>query len=638
MRINRIELRNVRNHQNTVLELDRLNIITGRNGAGKSSILYALEAALTGRCAVTDRAGRGLGDLVSVGRKGAKISIQIQAGKETYYIERSITATGGSTLKVDDWSGGAKAQQAELMARLGADPDTISCLLGVSAFLSMPEKDQREMLVRLAGAKATAGELQEWMGDELFSAWQEVVGPIDGATPETLKDWWRTAYDARARAKRELAAAEGRLAGLAELSHSDDLPDPTELPELEAQLTQLEEELRLAYEAKDARLWRERIEEELAETNRRQIILLAELEEAGAETQEVDLDGIKTRLEEARQTQRAAADTAADLAAQIRGLDAAIEAVQEASGACPLAPEHISCPLSGDDLKDLKKELEAKRRKLVRAHERAQKETSNASVRATELEDELKAAQARAEAAGRRDEAAAKLEDLEATIQRLEKELAELPAPEGDPVGIDILRERISRSRDIIARAQAVQEAREKQAEAEAQAEALRVEVNKYEALVALFEPQPTGIPNLMLKRTLDSISLQVSGALEAMTGGTYSVAIEPEPWRITVHNGRDTVEVRHLSASERFRVGVAFSVVLSRMAGLGILVIDDAEVLDRENRSLLSAYLDDLDFETVILLATRDDKPIPLDFQPEDVRLFWVEDGRVACLEPAAA
>jgi DNA repair exonuclease SbcCD ATPase subunit len=54
MKIDKLQIRNFRSHQQTVLPLARLNVIRGLNGYGKSSIQMAIEEAFTGRCVVTD--------------------------------------------------------------------------------------------------------------------------------------------------------------------------------------------------------------------------------------------------------------------------------------------------------------------------------------------------------------------------------------------------------------------------------------------------------------------------------------------------------------------------------------------------------------------------------------------------------
>ena len=63
MHIQKLAIQNFRNHRNSTIELDKMNIFIGRNNSGKSSILAAIEWPTGRNC---DRPGRpGAGDLVT---------------------------------------------------------------------------------------------------------------------------------------------------------------------------------------------------------------------------------------------------------------------------------------------------------------------------------------------------------------------------------------------------------------------------------------------------------------------------------------------------------------------------------------------------------------------------------------------
>jgi len=58
MKINDLKLKDFRCHRDIMLKLDRVNVIIGRNGAGKTSIKDGIEYALTGLNRLTDGRGR----------------------------------------------------------------------------------------------------------------------------------------------------------------------------------------------------------------------------------------------------------------------------------------------------------------------------------------------------------------------------------------------------------------------------------------------------------------------------------------------------------------------------------------------------------------------------------------------------
>ena len=69
----------------------------------------------------------------------------------------------------------------------------------------------------------------------------------------------------------------------------------------------------------------------------------------------------------------------------------------------------------------------------------------------------------------------------------------------------------------------------------------------------------------------------------------------------------------------------------LAALSGLKLLVIDDAEILDDENRALLTNFLfGKLDeFDTVILLSTSPRERV-VDPGVDGVSVYWVEAGEV--------
>ena len=81
MRIQTLTLKNFRSHQETVLDLDRFNFVRGPNGSGKSSIQMALEYLFTGRCEMTDAAGRGAESLIRTGEKELEVSATLESGE-----------------------------------------------------------------------------------------------------------------------------------------------------------------------------------------------------------------------------------------------------------------------------------------------------------------------------------------------------------------------------------------------------------------------------------------------------------------------------------------------------------------------------------------------------------------------------
>ena len=85
------------------------------------------------------------------------------------------------------------------------------------------------------------------------------------------------------------------------------------------------------------------------------------------------------------------------------------------------------------------------------------------------------------------------------------------------------------------------------------------------------------------------------------------------------------------LSKSEQLRVGITISEALSAAAGLKFLAIDEADMLEQDNRDLMAGMLLDTaaEFDQVLVFTTvgdvnPDNPGIP------GVKLFLVEEGAV--------
>ncbi|HET9130947.1 MAG TPA: AAA family ATPase, partial [Terriglobia bacterium] len=147
MKIQTLVLKNFRSHQETMLELDRFNFIRGPNGSGKSSIQMALEYLFTGRCELTDAAGRGAEALIRSGEKELEVSATLESG-ETICRRRTprsqIVEINGRRVPVD-------AAETFLTKQFGP-ADVLSAVLNANRFIEMPETEQRRFLAQLVEA------------------------------------------------------------------------------------------------------------------------------------------------------------------------------------------------------------------------------------------------------------------------------------------------------------------------------------------------------------------------------------------------------------------------------------------------------------------------------------------------------
>ncbi|AFA38346.1 ATPase involved in DNA repair [Pyrobaculum oguniense TE7] len=134
-RIERIELENFRSYKGRhVVSLGDVNILWGRIGAGKTSLLYAVEYALYGRqLEVKERVAKLL-DLINVEAHEMRVSLVLSDGGRLLEIERRLGRRGDEKIVVRINGEELRGREAErrLEELLGADEDIYERLIYIS--------------------------------------------------------------------------------------------------------------------------------------------------------------------------------------------------------------------------------------------------------------------------------------------------------------------------------------------------------------------------------------------------------------------------------------------------------------------------------------------------------------------------
>jgi len=141
MKITKLEVRNFIGIEETTIDPKKMNIIAGRNGRGKTSIIEAIKAAFRG-------AGQ---DKIRVGESKAEIFLST----DELEIKRSITAKGGSVTVTRDGKVLPKPQTFldGIIGDFSFEP---------VRFFTMSAKEQTEYLLKAIPVKATIEQLASW--------------------------------------------------------------------------------------------------------------------------------------------------------------------------------------------------------------------------------------------------------------------------------------------------------------------------------------------------------------------------------------------------------------------------------------------------------------------------------------------
>lgn len=644
MRINRLYLQNFRNHRDTDVSLDTVNIFVGRNNAGKSSLLAGIEWALTGRCAWTDKAGRGAGDLIRSGAKSVTALVDL-AGVGP--VVRTLNPNG-FTVKDET---GVQAAQAKLYHELSTDENALRVTLSASAYLTMSPAEQKNFLFSFLGLRWDIGiiltALKEWAAKQrieppqieaLLKKVQPLYPPNVQAGPEILDAIEKKVREYRRDTKRDIARIKAAQEEL-------DTTPPAEckgvsLDDILVQLAELRSErdniLTMHADRKRSEDRRRALESELAAARSR----LRQTEGALAH-----LDGQapdrpfstpdRAALDEAAAKVAQAQSRVAGLESELRTLQAAAEALGQATGRCPLAPDLITCPMTPGKrtmlIEDLSNQVDKKMdeinlaRTVLDQARREYEQYKNLAERARAAE---RAAQ---EAEREKAHLSAQAEELRGRVNDLESQLEKydaLKAPDLSPLkALDV---RIAKGEALVDKMKAYERARSQAEAFTRDLTVLSAELEEYELLTKAFGPN--GIRRCILANSLDPFTERVNANLARLTDGVYSIEFSPD-MDINVKASGVTIPARLLSTSENLRVGIAIQEALAAWLGLRFLAIDGADLLDQENRDRLTEFALGLaekgEFDQIIIASTVGDVK-PRNPGLPGFKMFWVEAGVV--------
>ena len=579
MRIQTLTLKNFRSHQETVLELDRFNFIRGPNGCGKSSVQMALEYLFTGRCELTDAAGRGAEALIRSGEKELEVSATLESG-ETLCRRRTprsqIVEINGKRVPLD-------AAETFLTKRFGS-PVALSAVLNADRFVEMPEAEQQKFLAQLV----EAGKID--IPKEICDALPALnEGPPRLASVVDVEAAHKRFYDLRTEANRDLKA----------LGHMEKPDVPADLPSVQEVRNKLEE-LRQQKE----RLIAQKAECDACWQNARARVkqVQAEIEEASSEilspSQEQDL----LQLESQRSHTEKLQQELTELIAEQRTVEKAMATAQGLKDKCPTCGQPISAAAKAKEVEALGERLEDLEG-LIQGTREELNEFGNLEVARSRLESHRRALARRA-----------KLLEEQSRVQAVQKsEGADL---EGR---MTILTERINKGERVLEKAQHGQSAHQTWEAHVREKASLETRIGLLDKLVEFFGP--SGAMMVQASGRIGSFAENLSAHL-AVFGYACSFTLDPFEIRVTSspadHSG---FSLKQLSESERFRFSIAFQLALATATGIRFLVIDRADVLDRARRKLLTGLLVNSDLDQAIVLATGEEPP-PLAV-PQGVR-FW--------------
>lgn len=586
MKISTIALRNFRSGQNLTLDTAAPRVyVCGRNGAGKSSIKDAIRWAIRGICASTDAKGSGWEALIPEGTTTLSAGIVLEGigGVERTYKE------GRRTLQLEGRDGDISSTQLAIYDLLKTTPEYLDAVLETDYFLKLHHADAKAMVLGLLNVRIPVE------GESL------TLAQVESRHKQAFSD--RTTAKARAKAHVVPAFTPN--------------PDPPVVADVQARLAGLREELQAVVGSTGETAGKRSIlQTRLAQVERRPVQQVGE-RPTDAALLDAETEVRRLELEAQRLAEQVKPVPPPTPISDPQALIDRLHAHKPKLG-CVLDPE-VRC--------DTSKLVFTNREKAIKAQMEAAGKPPEAipvvvpSFDYAALAKARESLQALRRAASTYDLGAESNQTRADEIEALTAQLASLPSADSDSTAaVETLKARIAKGEIVLASAREYWTAKERYETAARQRVALESEVARLEYLCEVLGPK--GAQVAALAAAIGTFETAINETTQQFG---WTVKFELDPWTVTV-NGR---ALDAYSESESFRIGIAVQIAVASASGLGFLVVDRLDMLDLENRGIVTKMLllPYPSIAQVFILATREnDQPLP---HVEGVKAFRLaKDG----------
>jgi DNA repair exonuclease SbcCD ATPase subunit len=300
-----------------------------------------------------------------------------------------------------------------------------------------------------------------------------------------------------------------------------------------------------------------------------------------------------------------------DLIAEQKAVETSLAAAEGLQGKCPMCGQAISDEVKKAAIEALRERL-ADLEGLIQGAREELSEYAEVGTAAPRLEGHRKCLARRA-----------RLKEEQSKVQAMQR-------PNGGDLEsrMTILVERINKGERVLEKAQQADSATEHWHAYVRENSALETKIGLLDRLTEFFGP--SGPIMGQASGRMGSFTEDLNRHLAAF-GYTCNIALEPFEIRVISSNDdRLGFSLKHLSESERFRFSVAFQIALAMVTGLRFVVIDRADVLDRERRKLLTGLLANTELDQALVLATSEEAPPSI--MPQGVKFISLVDRMRPC------
>ena len=626
MKVNRVQIKNFRSISEADCSLSKVNFITGANNVGKSSFVNAIEYAMINKCTFANKLQEMRKKKDGNSFDGIAVAAEVtNFGNIMRYCKtgNQINRFNGEVItdtKIEDL----------FVKEFNFGYPTMEIMFDASRFTSMTPKEQKSFLLKLTGISLNANTIISYMDNPSEEAKVKVREVIQGnMSIDDFEKVYKQFYSDRTSEKRKLQDIQKRRSGFENVVSQKIETNETE-EEIKLGLEKLRKEIDECTKIIAVAIEREKAKKELEEKinkGKTNIQLVKDKLDTNVGNSKEDVDRLEKEI--------VALDK--DKTANDRELGACKEAIVRFkklkeklnTDKCPLS-DRLICNANKQPLIDeFDTQIsfyENKQKELLAKIEKETKEI----VEKKEIQNKIR----------KNIEYMIWIENNTNILKAREEEIKNIEVP--NVVEKKERKEFLQKewnSRNEILNALLNAKKMDKLLK-ETKAEETKVVNNivLYEYLVKEFEAN--GIRSRILKKIIEPLQVEAAKEMEMLeSNASLKFSIDGEGFEVLIENETGVVPLEQLSASEKLRAQIVIQDIVNKLTGVGILVIDEASILDKDNFKKLIELLNTIEhsYGTIFVAITTNKKEIQenanllLSCCNGDSSIFWVEDGTVS-------
>ncbi len=598
--IKTLTLKNFRKHKDTTMELDKVNWIVGPSGAGKTSILSALEYVLSFRSEWIDVEGVAK----SVGMK-----YQVKRGADKALVE--ITTDDGK--KITRTIPRGKNEPSALISE-----DIAHACLECRAIVDLPAKDQKDLFFQFfqEPEQNIFEMLNTWDGEfpDLGTRFQQYCLDEYQYDVQEIDTLHKIAYESRAVRKKLLEEKIKTNEGLKTAMTPKESISQKDLDKVKKQVQAVGQK----YEEEIKRLSALKTDWNFALEQWRSLEFKQSQAQKKVKECEDAVAGIAKSIGK---------EVTSDLQTEGKNLQVVTEALEKLQKEIAALTGDERCPMG----KCARVELKALNEKL----DEAMYERDQTKGRFSELTHQNNN---RVEAQKRYKDASKKWEEAKNALGELgtlpqQPEEPQVDTTEKDKIKVELEKANayLEKMQGLFSEGVALRKLEETYQNSLAEIEETEIRVRMFESLVKALKPD--GLKTQLLGGVKDELEALLNEGLQFYG---FAAKIEMDPWWILIDtgNGEGYIPDKYLSKSEKSRVSTVYQAIIAEKSGFPFIGVDGFE-LDPTKRGDMLNFLFTSDVQSLVCntsssMDNEGNIVVPEDLGIAGIKTFFVSDGTV--------